>query len=88
MILSDQDKRNFDNAEKPGGITTVGCLFCKDMINASREYVDNFDQISWKMDGCQWGTCPFFNTPGCLENFDDAVRRNPTTCPFRNGRGQ
>lgn len=82
-FLSDHDKRMFEKAEKPGGITTMGCLFCKDQISVSADYVKNYEAINWKKDGCQHASCPFFNTRACLELMDEDVREDSTNCPFK-----
>jgi len=80
--LTDYDKRCFDAAEKPGGITTVGNLFCKGQISVSAEYCENFDQIKWKKDGCMEGTCFLFDTQDCLENYEAEVAKDPKKCPL------
>jgi predicted RNA-binding Zn-ribbon protein involved in translation (DUF1610 family) len=40
------DRRD-GNTKGECGITTVGCLFCKDQIAASSKYVANYEKIQW-----------------------------------------
>lgn len=84
MLSSDYDKRMIEHHQThKGGISSSGCLFCRDQINASGVYVANYDQIAWKKDGCQQASCPRFMTPTCWEHsHSDSSARE---CPLREG---
>jgi len=69
--LNDYDKRMIEKNAKPGqrGATTVGCMYCRDQISGSHEYVENFEHMDWKKGGCMWATCPYWDTVMCNEHF-------------------
>ncbi len=65
------------------GITTTGCLFCKDQIAGSSTYVQNYDQMKWgPRDGCQFATCPFWGQSDCWYQMVDRKRVPKTECPI------
>ena len=75
------DRRD-GNTKGECGITTVGCLFCKDQISASRDYVENYDSMAWApKDGCQIATCPFWQKPDCWQAVTGAKSDPKKYCP-------
>lgn len=65
------------------GITTVGCLYCKDQISGSASYIKNYDQMEWgAKNGCNIATCPFWNDPGCWKNIGGGSKDPKKHCPI------
>lgn len=77
------DRRD-GNTKGECGITTIGCLFCKDQISASREYVEQYGKIKWAgKNGCPMATCPKWNRDDCwLNTAEHEHKPNPKKeCP-------
>jgi hypothetical protein len=61
------DRRD-GNTKGEVGLTTKGCLFCKDQISGSGTYVRRYDEVAWAgKDRCQVAICPFWGTTECQE---------------------
>ena len=84
------DRRD-GNTKGECGITTTSCLFCKDQIAGSSEYVSRHDQMKWaSKEGCQIATCPFWETPDCFAEKSFKIGNSftdpKTNCPVWNYR--
>ena len=64
------------------GVTTTGCLFCKDQIAGSAEYVRNYGEMTWApKNACQIATCPFWMTRQCWKNTTGRTQDPKLYCP-------
>lgn len=75
------DRRD-GNTKGECGITTLGCLFCKDQISGSAEYVKNYEDVKFADKGaCQIATCPFWGSGDCWQTKIGPIPAPSRMCP-------